>query len=34
MAVQNILRTLRGELPGYIKNPTAIPRWRERFSEE
>ncbi len=32
MAVKNILRALRGELPEYIKNPAAIPRWRERFS--
>ena len=32
MAIENILKSLRGELPGYIKNPAAIPRWRERFS--
>jgi len=31
MAVDNILRALRGDLPQYIKNPGAIPRWRERF---
>lgn len=32
MAVTNMLRALRGELPDYIKNPRAIPRWRERFA--
>ncbi len=32
MAIENILRALRGELPGYIKNTAAIPRWRERLS--
>ena len=32
MAIDNILRTLRGELPEYLKNPAAIPRWRERFA--
>lgn len=34
MAIGNILRALRGELPEYIKNPAAVRRWRERFSEE
>jgi D-3-phosphoglycerate dehydrogenase len=32
MAVDNILRALRGEVPGYVQNPGAIPRWRERVA--
>jgi phosphoglycerate dehydrogenase-like enzyme len=32
MAVDNILRALRGDRPSYIKNPAALPRWRERFA--
>jgi D-3-phosphoglycerate dehydrogenase len=31
MAAENILRALRGALPSYVRNPGAIPRWRERF---
>ncbi len=32
MAMENVLRALRGELPSYIKNPEAIERWRQRFA--
>ncbi len=32
MAQENILRTLRGERPSYVKNPAALQRWRERFA--
>jgi len=32
MAMANVLRALRGELPGYIKNPAAIERWRQRHA--
>jgi D-3-phosphoglycerate dehydrogenase len=32
MAVENILRALRGEVPGYVTNPGAVPRWRERVA--
>jgi D-3-phosphoglycerate dehydrogenase len=32
MAVENILRALRGDVPEYVKNAGAIQRWRERFS--
>lgn len=31
MAIENILRAVRGEVPTYIRNPEALPRWRERF---
>jgi D-3-phosphoglycerate dehydrogenase len=31
MAVDNILRALRGDVPDYVRNPAAIPRWRARF---
>lgn len=31
MAMENIVRALNGQLPSYIKNPSAIPRWRDRF---
>ena len=33
MAIENILRALRGELPDFIKNPAAVPCWRERFPD-
>jgi D-3-phosphoglycerate dehydrogenase len=33
MAVGNILRALRGDVPEYVRNPGAIPRWRERRRE-
>jgi phosphoglycerate dehydrogenase-like enzyme len=32
MAVENMLRALRGELPGNIVNPDAIAAWRSRFA--
>jgi D-3-phosphoglycerate dehydrogenase / 2-oxoglutarate reductase len=32
MAVENILSALRGDRPSYIKNPAALPRWRERWA--
>jgi phosphoglycerate dehydrogenase-like enzyme len=31
-ATENLLAALRGETPRYLKNPEALPRWRERFS--
>ncbi len=30
-AAENLLAALRGEVPRYLKNPEALPRWRERF---
>lgn len=33
MAMENILRALNGELPGFIKNPPAIELWRSRFTQ-
>lgn len=31
MAIGNILRALRGEVPSYIRNPAALARWKDRF---
>jgi D-3-phosphoglycerate dehydrogenase len=33
MSVENMLRALRGELPGNIVNPEAIPAWKARFAD-
>ncbi|MFQ5914465.1 MAG: hydroxyacid dehydrogenase [Nitrospinota bacterium] len=30
-ATENLLAALRGEVPLYLKNPGALPHWRERF---
>jgi phosphoglycerate dehydrogenase-like enzyme len=32
MAVDNMLRALRGEVPENVLNPEVIPAWRERFA--
>jgi hypothetical protein len=32
MAVDNMLRALRGEVPGNIVNPEVIPAWKARFA--
>ena len=32
MAMENILKALNGDVPGFVKNPDAIPRWRDRFA--
>lgn len=32
MAVENVLRALRGELPTNVRNPLAVERWNDRFS--
>ncbi len=33
IAIENILRLLRGEPPLYCKNPEVIPAWRQRFAD-
>lgn len=34
MAVDSVLRALRGELPGNLRNPTAAEHWRTRLGKE
>jgi hypothetical protein len=31
MAIESTLAILRGEIPGTVVNPEAIPTWRKRF---
>src|SRR5215510_16018921 len=31
-AAENVLRVLRGEAPLYVKNPEALPAWRQRLA--
>jgi len=32
-ATENLLAALRGDVPRYVKNPGAVPRWRERLAK-
>jgi D-3-phosphoglycerate dehydrogenase len=32
MAIENILRALRGEVPTFVKNPAVLERWRQRHA--
>ena len=33
-AVENCLSVFRGEIPPFLVNPEALPRWRERFGKQ
>lgn len=33
-AVANTLAALRGQVPGFVRNPEALPRWRERIEAQ